>query len=83
MIWTKFRLLEAAVAATLLPVMMCAIHLVEGTRPLITEFDEGAIYAIVFIRLMDAARAQWPTPKPDPPLPPRETAPKPKLKLVA
>jgi hypothetical protein len=52
-----FRLGEAVVGGAILPLLFCFFHWIDGTRPLITEFEAGAIVAVVILKLIEALRA--------------------------
>jgi hypothetical protein len=53
----KFRLSEAALVGTMLPSVFCLFHWIEGSRPFITEFEAGAIWAVILLKLNEALRA--------------------------
>ena len=51
------KLSEAVMAGSILPIFFCFIHWIDGARPLITEFEAGAIFAAVGLRLIEALQA--------------------------
>ena len=48
---------EAATIAVVWPAVFSVIHLISGERPLVPEFEIGAIVAGIGLRLFDALRA--------------------------
>jgi len=53
----KFRIFEAIVGPTVAMIFFCAFHFIEGSRPLITEFEAGALWGFVLLKLIEAVRA--------------------------
>lgn len=53
---TEYNLLEAVALATFAPLFFCALHAVDGTRPLVTEFEAGGITGVVLYKLIEVLR---------------------------
>jgi hypothetical protein len=50
----KFKLVESVAGPAMLAIIFCFLHWIDGHRPLITEFEAGAITAVTFLRLQEA-----------------------------
>ncbi len=50
------KLCEALSFVFLPPVAFCVFHVITGDRPLITEFEAGAIVGVILLKLIEALR---------------------------
>ena len=52
----RYKLFEVFMAVLIMPICFSLIHIVEGSRPLVTEFEVGAITGIVLVKLIEVWR---------------------------
>ena len=55
----RFKLVEASALALTAPVFFALVNWIDGTRPLITEFEAGGITTVVLLKLLEALRAAF------------------------
>lgn len=51
--WQKHCFIEIFLFPVALPLLWSVLHLFEGFRPLVTEFECGGVLAVVMLRIYD------------------------------
>jgi hypothetical protein len=55
--YVRLHCIEALLFAITGPIAFSLLHYIDGTRPLVTEFETGGIVGVVLLKCIEAIRA--------------------------